>query len=349
VARLEPPPRLIVNPRAGHKLGMPTNAATLDLVETALTEAGLRCDVQLTHSPRHATQLAREAVRDGCKLVIAAGGDGTVAEAGEGLVHTDAALGIMPLGSIMNMARALCIPRDLKPAALTIAEGHTIAMDVGRVQDHIFLEAGGIGLAAGLFGYFNRLDSGKGHPRRVLLAMLRFMRNLRNPRLVIVADGRRFDVRAPQVTVSNGPYVGAAYALAPEARLDDGLLDVVIFRGMSVFRVLVCSWCERGRSTSACVGGDACRSTPTAMWWAARRRTSRCCPPRCGSSSAAPRGCAPGPGRPRWPDAPALLDAPDHADGGRDLQLAGLDRRRRGRRGRLRRGQLAHGRDAAGI
>ena len=239
VARLEPPPRLIVNPRAGHKLGMPTNAATLDLVETALTEAGLRCDVQLTHSPRHATQLAREAVRDGCKLVIAAGGDGTVAEAGEGLVHTDAALGIMPLGSIMNMARALCIPRDLKAAALTIAEGHTIAMDVGRVQDHIFLEAGGIGLAAGLFGYFNRLDSGKGHPRRVLLAMLRFMRNLRNPRLVIVADGRRFDVRAPQVTVSNGPYVGAAYALAPEARLDDGLLDVVIFRGMSVFRVLV--------------------------------------------------------------------------------------------------------------
>jgi diacylglycerol kinase (ATP) len=239
VARLEPPPRLIVNPRAGHKLGMPTNVATLDLVETALKEAGLRFDIQLTESPRHATRLARDAVRDGCKLVIAAGGDGTVAEAGEGLVHTDAALGIMPLGSIMNMARALCIPRDLKPAAMTIAEGHTIAMDVGRVQDHIFLEAGGIGLAAGLFGYFNRLDRGKARPQRVLLAMLRFMRDLRNPRLVIVADGRRFDMRAPQVTVSNGPYVGAAYVLAPEARLDDGLLDVVIFRGMSVFRVLV--------------------------------------------------------------------------------------------------------------
>jgi diacylglycerol kinase (ATP) len=239
VARLEPPPRLIVNPRAGHKLGMPTNAATMDAVAAMLKEAGLCFEMQLTESPRHATRLAREAVRDGCKLVIAAGGDGTVAEAGEGLVHTDTALGIMPLGSIMNMARALCIPRDLALAARTIADGQTLAMDVGRVRDRYFLEAGGVGLAAGLLGYFNRLDSGTRRPQSVLLAMLRFMRNLRNPRLVIVADGHRFDVRAPQVTVSNGPYVGAAYVLAPEARLDDGLLDVVIFRGMGVFRVLV--------------------------------------------------------------------------------------------------------------
>src|SRR5712691_3733925 len=142
VARLEPPPRLIVNPRAGHKLGVPTNAATRALVETALTEAGLRFDVQLTECPRHATRLARQAILEGCKLVIAAGGDGTVAETGEALVHTDAALGIMPLGSIMNMARALCIPRDLNAAARTIAEGQILAMDVGRVEHHYFLEAG---------------------------------------------------------------------------------------------------------------------------------------------------------------------------------------------------------------
>src|SRR5205823_13957829 len=74
--------------------------------------------------PGHATLLAREAVRDGCKLVIAAGGDGTVSEASAGLVHTESALGIMPLGSIMNMARTLCIPRDLYGAARR-SEEHT--------------------------------------------------------------------------------------------------------------------------------------------------------------------------------------------------------------------------------
>jgi YegS/Rv2252/BmrU family lipid kinase len=183
--------------------------------------------------------LARQAAQDGCKLVIAAGGDGTVAEAAEGLVSSETALGILPLGSIMNMARALCIPRDLGAAARLIAEGRILAMDVGRVSDHVFLEAGGVGLAAGLFGYFKRLDQGPGSNWGVLRAMVRFVRQMRSPRMVVVADGQRFDVAAPQVTVSNGPYVGAAYVLAPGARLDDGFLDVVIFRDMGVARVLL--------------------------------------------------------------------------------------------------------------
>jgi diacylglycerol kinase family enzyme len=143
------------------------------------------------------------------------------------------------LGSIMNMARTLCIPRDLKQAARMIAAGRVLAMDVGQVNNHIFLEAGGVGLAAGLFGYFNRLDSGRSRPPNVLRAALRFLRHLGHPRMVIVADDQRFDVRAPQVTVSNGPFVGAAYALAPQARVDDGLLDVAIFRGLGVIRIMV--------------------------------------------------------------------------------------------------------------
>jgi YegS/Rv2252/BmrU family lipid kinase len=238
VAALDPPPRLIINPRAGHKLGMPTNVGSVHAVEAALEAAGLRFVVQQTQFAHHATALAREAVRDGCKLVIAAGGDGTVAEAAQGLVETDTALGIMPMGSIMNVARTLCIPRDLHGAARAIADGQVLAMDLGRVSTHIFLEAGGVGLSAGLFGYFNRLDTGRANTGAVLRSMLRFLRHLRSPRMVIVADGQRFDVRAPQVTVSNSPYVGAAYVLAPQARVDDGSLDVVIFRGMGVLRVL---------------------------------------------------------------------------------------------------------------
>jgi diacylglycerol kinase (ATP) len=238
VMSLDPPPRLIVNPHAGRKLGLPTNASTLDAVEEALTETGFHVVLERTKSPRHGTELAEQAVRDGCKLVIAAGGDGTVAEVGAALVHTSTALGIMPLGSIMNMARALCIPRDLKEAAKTIAAGRVLAMDVGQVHEQLFLEAAGVGLTAGLFAYFNRLDSGHERPRNVVRALLRFLRNLGHPRLVIDADGQRFSVRALQVTVSNGPYVGAAYALAPQARVDDGLLDVVIFRGLSAIRIM---------------------------------------------------------------------------------------------------------------
>jgi diacylglycerol kinase family enzyme len=185
-------------------------------------------------------------VNDGCKLVIAAGGDGTVSETGHGLVGTDTTLGIMPIGSIMNTARTLHIPRDLQAAAHVIAAGRVLRMDVGcvragppgAIREANYLEAGGVGLAAGLFGYFDRLDSGA-RLRGVLRAALRFLRGLGTPRLIIEADGRRFQVRSSMVTVANGPFVGAAYALAPEARVDDGLLDAVIYREAGVMRVLL--------------------------------------------------------------------------------------------------------------
>jgi diacylglycerol kinase (ATP) len=238
VAGLTLPPRLIINPHAGQKLGLSTNAAGVEAVEDALRNAGVMVTVEPTQGPGDATRLARAAVDDGCKLVIAAGGDGTVAEVAAGLLHSETALGIMPLGSIMNMARTLCIPRDLALAAQTIAAGHVLVMDVGQVDGHLFLEAGGVGLAAALFGYFNRLDNGA-RVGGVFRGAWRFLRNLGAPRMVIVADGQRFDVRAPMVSVSNGPFVGAAYALAPDVRIDDGLLDVVIFRGVGVPRMLL--------------------------------------------------------------------------------------------------------------
>jgi YegS/Rv2252/BmrU family lipid kinase len=231
-------PRLIINPRAGHKLGLTTNTVSREAIGEALSAAGLRVEIAETHGPGHATELARAAVRDGCELVIAAGGDGTVAEVCGGLIDCSATLAVLPLGSIMNVARTLCIPRDLNEAAQVIAEGRVLRIDVGRVHGRLFFEAGGVGLAAGLFGYFNRLDSGHGRMRGVLPAALRFVRGLGNPRLRIVADDQQFDVRAPMVTVSNAPYVGAAYTLAPEARVDDGLFDMTIFRGLGIPRLL---------------------------------------------------------------------------------------------------------------
>jgi YegS/Rv2252/BmrU family lipid kinase len=234
----DPAPRLIINPHAGQKLGLATNTSTVDAVQAALQAAGVTAELAETQGPGHATELARAAAREGVPLVIAAGGDGTVAEVADGVLHTETAVGIMPLGSIMNIARTLCIPRDLNGAAAVIANGAVLTMDVGRVDGRLFLEAGGVGLAAGLYGYFNRLDRGAGL-RGVLRGTLRFVRTLGSPRLIIEADGRRYSGRAPMVNVSNGPFVGAAYALAPDALIDDGLLDVVIFRGLGVARVLV--------------------------------------------------------------------------------------------------------------
>ncbi len=253
VARLRQPAALIFNPRAGQKLGLTTNAAGADAVEAALTAGGVPFEPFPTERARHATELAREAVANGRELLIAAGGDGTVSEVAQALVGTDATLGVMPLGSVMNVARTLCIPRDLDAAARTIREGRVLPMDVGRLDGTYFLEGAGVGLDAALFGYFDRLESGA-RPQGVLRGAVRFLRGLGAPRLAIVADGRRRLVRAPMVSISNGPYIGAAYTVAPDARVDDGFLDVVVYREATILRVLV---------HMAAIAGGRHRPTPT--------------------------------------------------------------------------------------
>jgi YegS/Rv2252/BmrU family lipid kinase len=237
IRELAQAPVLIFNPSSGQKLGVSTNAGGAETAQDALESAGIPFDPRPTERAGHATELARAAVAEGRKLVIAAGGDGTVGEVAQALAGTDVVLGIMPLGSVMNVARTLCIPRDLPEAARVIADGQVLAMDLGKSGDVYFLEAAGVGLDAGLFGYFEQLES-KGLRRKILGAGLRFLRSLGTPGLTVQIDGRLHRVRAPMIAVANGPFVGAAYALAPDARIDDGLLDVVIFHGASVPRML---------------------------------------------------------------------------------------------------------------
>jgi YegS/Rv2252/BmrU family lipid kinase len=239
VHALAQPAALIFNPRAGHKLGFDTNASSAEDVQAALRAEHIEFDPWPTEYAGHATELARRAVAEGRQLVIAAGGDGTVNETARGLANTETVLALMPLGSIMNVARTLWIPRDLSLAARTLSEGKTLAMDMGRIGERYFLEAAGVGLDAGLFGYFDRMEK-TGRRVGILRAALRFIRQLGIPRMRIeYGDGRQIRTRAPMVSVANGPYVGAAYAIAPDARVDDGLLDVVIFRGTSIPRLLL--------------------------------------------------------------------------------------------------------------
>jgi YegS/Rv2252/BmrU family lipid kinase len=235
---LRQPAVLVFNPNAGRKLGVETNSGGADEVQAALRAEGIPFDPRPTERAGHATDLARQAVAEGRELVITAGGDGTVNEVAHGLANTRTVLGLMPLGSIMNVARTLWVPRDLAGAARTIADGKVLAMDMGRIGDHFFLEAAGIGLDAGLFGYFERLESGA-WPFGTLRAALRFLRQLGSPRVTLEFEGNRLETRAPMVSIANGPYVGAAYAIGPHARIDDGRVDVVVFRHTSIPRVLL--------------------------------------------------------------------------------------------------------------
>ncbi len=230
---------LIINPQAGQKAGLPTNAAGPAEAQAALERAGLAVDVHLTEYAGHATELARAAAQVGVELVIAAGGDGTVREVAAGLLGTPTVLGILPLGSVMNTARALNIPRDLEQAAAVIAQRRIIAMDVGRAStasgEAYFLEAAGVGVDAGLFRYSSMLDHGRWDS---LGPLLRFLVRYRAHPARIVVDGQGRLARALTITIAIGPFLGPALATAPDAKVDDRQFDVVIWAGMSQLALL---------------------------------------------------------------------------------------------------------------
>ncbi len=222
--------RIIANPNAGTKGGVLLNRTTIDAACAALAQQGLSPDLVLTESASTAAEAAREAAATGYDLVIAAGGDGTVGRVATALIGSATVLGILPLGSVMNIARSLNIPRDLEGAAAVIAHGVLREIDVGQVRDRIFFEAGSVGLNAAIFREVNRIDDGdwRGIARSIWIA-LRYS----PARMTIALDDRTLRTRALLTTVSNGPYIGLGFTVAPAARLDDGLFDVRIFRGFS--------------------------------------------------------------------------------------------------------------------
>jgi diacylglycerol kinase (ATP) len=227
--------RVICNPHAGFKAGLPVNFATPEAVRELMARHGLGDDLVLPDSEAAAAAAAREAVAAGYDLVVAAGGDGTAGTIACELLGRTTALGLLPLGSVMNIARSLGLPRDLEGAAAVIAAGATRRIDVGEARGQLFFETGSVGMNAAIFREVTRID--RGDWRGVLTAIWVAVR-YRPARMRLHLDDQVVQTRALLVTVSNGQYTGIGFTVAPEARLDDGLFDVRVFRGFSRWELL---------------------------------------------------------------------------------------------------------------
>lgn len=226
--------RVLVNPNSGVKAGIPTNTAAEEEVRIAVEQhfPGLGENIVVTESEEEAVAATRDAVARGYEIVVAAGGDGTVGTVACELLGKETALGILPLGSVMNVARMLDIPRDLEGAAAIIATGEVRTIDVGEAKGQIFFEGGSVGLNAAVFREAQQADNGRGR-YRALLAALWVLLRYRPPRMVLHLDDRVLTTRALAVSVANGPYSGLGFTVSPDATPDDGQLDVVVFSRFS--------------------------------------------------------------------------------------------------------------------
>lgn len=214
----------ILNPRAGLKA-----RRALDVLYREHEGWGA-LQIALTERPGHARELAETAVREQADLVLAVGGDGTVNEVAGGLLDSATTLGIVPVGSGNGLARALGIPRDPERALRALAGAVTRRMDVGLANGRPFLNVAGAGFDAAIGQEFHQ--HGRSGGRRGIWPYVRLsVRRVLSYRPLLYRIGlgpERLEARALVVAAFNGRQYGAGAVMAPRARFDDGLLDLVV-------------------------------------------------------------------------------------------------------------------------
>lgn len=239
-------PFLIVNPKsAAGRTGR-----HFDAIARAVRDAVGDFECAFTRAPGDGSRLAREAAGAGASLVIAVGGDGTASEVIDGLVAggrpAGAAprFGFIPRGTGGDLKRTLGLAGELASDARALASGREVVLDLGLVE-HVgrdgarqarhFANVAGFGISGRVSQHVNdglRLPSGK---LSFMLASARALVGWADQLVRWRADGGPWhEERVTALSVCNGRYFGGGMMVAPEARMDDGLFDVVVWRGLGL-------------------------------------------------------------------------------------------------------------------
>ena len=229
---------VVINPIAG-----PGRTRTLDacsaLARESLQRGGFDVTVRVTAAPDDAQRFGEIAVNDGHTLVAAWGGDGTVNGVGAALAGSQVAMAIIPGGSGNGLARDLGVPLDAAAAFEMAASGATRTIDAGVLNGSLFFNVAGIGLDA----VIARRLTEPGARRGLLGYVIATFRELptytaRNYTITIAESGAPpITTAALMIALANSREYGNGAQIAPEARLDDGKLDVVVVRPQSLLRI----------------------------------------------------------------------------------------------------------------
>lgn len=232
---------LIVNPSA--RRGRAGRRARR--IRELFAENGVATRLQQSRGPGDVADLVESLARDGAPRIIVAGGDGTIHEAVNGVMRSAStvALGLVPAGSGNDFAKACGIDPDWQTAASRLAERiagdvDPTRVDLGRCNDVYFANGVGIGFDAVVSHHADGIRL----PLGSLVYMAGLLRALAagvvTPVLSIEADGFTYTGRATLVNVASGPWVGGQFRIAPDAKNDDGIFDLVLAEPLTRRRII---------------------------------------------------------------------------------------------------------------
>jgi YegS/Rv2252/BmrU family lipid kinase len=243
---LIPRVKVIVNPVAGAH----STHRKWPIISKLLKRDGLSFDFEYTEGVGHAIELARAAASDGYQCLVAVGGDGTVNEVANGILHstgaTKTALGIISTGTGSDFIRSVGIPRDYATACSTLTSSKRLSIDVGVVEyqsqgqtlQRFFVNAAGAGFDAAVVKETERLPKFFGGTIPYVAGLLRTLLTYKNKPVVVRVGDEVENYRVLNVAVANGGYLGGGMHIAPEADLCDSLLDLAIVGDMGKFELL---------------------------------------------------------------------------------------------------------------
>lgn len=225
----------IVNPAAGGGRKMEVIAE----IEAFFQERKLDFEIVLTKAPKHATELAKKAANDGYKTIVAVGGDGTVNEVVNGIVGTEATLGIIPIGSGNDFSRAIGLARNIKKDLKILLAKKTREIDLGFVNNRYFVDGLGIGFDAEASMKVKKFLKYLNGFLAYLASVLRTLATYKFPQVQITLDnGQTIKTGILLMAVMNGPRYGAGFYIAPSAKIDDGLFTICLIEKCGRFYAL---------------------------------------------------------------------------------------------------------------
>lgn len=223
---------VILNPAAGRGRAKRAWAS----IQPVLRSGRLEFEEAFTDRPMHAWTLAEEAARDGYELIVAVGGDGHTHEVINGLLRgrpeQPPALGVIPIGTGNDFPRCLNIPKDPAAAARLLLDGARKRIDVGQVNERYYATISGVGFDAEVAYQVNQWPRWFGGTALYVAAILKMLATYRPVETRVTIDGQEQTLRMFLIAAANTNWYGGGFFMAPHARIDDGLLAVVVARDL---------------------------------------------------------------------------------------------------------------------
>lgn len=228
---MKPALLFIINPISGSRRGSEAESA---IKQSSLHET-FDIEIVKTQYRMHAAELAKQAAGKKIYGVIAAGGDGTVNEVASSLVHSDTALGIVPVGSGNGLARHLKISRDIRKAIDQIQSANVERVDTLKINNRFALNVSGLGYDGYVAWLFDK--EGKRGLSSYTRIGLREYFFYPSAEFELDIDNKKINATAHMVVIANASQFGNAAIISPKSDVKDGLMDVIIVKRPSVIKL----------------------------------------------------------------------------------------------------------------